>query len=106
MAARAPPTSGPTMKTQRAARGAVFPANAAKTAGAMLLAGFTLVPVRPIPKMCTKVRVRPITRPPKEPCAAFLLVTPRIVMTKMKVSRISTRRPATAFGVFAFCSRL
>ena len=56
---------------------------AANTAGAMLLAGFTLVPVSPIPKICTKVSVRPIISPPNEPWPAFLEVTPRIVITKM-----------------------
>ena len=61
----------------------------------MLLAGFTLVPVSPIPKICTKVRVRPMTRPPKEPCPAFSEVTPSMVSTKIKVSTISTTRPAT-----------
>jgi hypothetical protein len=40
-AAQAPPTNGPTMKIQRLAR-AVPPWN---TAGAILRAGFTLVPV-------------------------------------------------------------
>ena len=62
----------------------------AKIAGPRLLAGFMLVPVKWIPRRCTSVRVRPITRP------AILLklsrdVTPRIASTNTKVRIISTR---------------
>ena len=63
----------------------------------MLLAGFTDVPVSPMPRMCTPTSVRPMMSPPKEPWEAFLLVTPRIDITKMNVRTISTRRPASAF---------
>ena len=65
-------------------------------AGPMLLAGLTDVPVRPIPKMCTSVSVRPIISPPNEPWPAFFDVTPSIVRTKMNVSTISTTHPAAA----------
>ena len=83
------------MNIQRDAMGAVFPFAAANTAGAMLLAGLTLVPVSPIPTMCTNVSVRPMTSPPNEPCPASFEVTPRMVSTKMKVRITSTRSPAT-----------
>ena len=51
IAARAAPISGATMNTQSDAMGSLFPFIAAITAGAMDLAGLTLVPVRPMPKM-------------------------------------------------------
>ena len=85
------------MNIQTHAMGAVFPAIAATIAGPRLLAGLTLVPVNPIPRICTRVRVRPITSPPKEPCPAFLLVTPKIVKTKMNVKTTSTSKPACFF---------
>ena len=63
----AAPTKGPTMKIQMQDMGSGFPEIAAAIAGPILLAGFTDVPVRPIPRICTKVRVNPITTPAKEP---------------------------------------
>ena len=71
------------MNTQTEMMGAVLPVIAAKIAGPRLLAGLTEVPVRPIPKMCTRVSVRPMISPPKEPCLALGDVTPRIVRTKI-----------------------
>ena len=76
-AASAEPTSGARMNTHKHESGSVFPSRLVRTAGAMLRAGFTEVPVRPIPKMCTSVSVRPMTRPPNEPWFAFFDVTPR-----------------------------
>lgn len=59
----------------------------AKNAGARLLAGFTEVPVKGIPIICTKVRVSPITKPAI--CEVALVeVTPRMVMTNTKVRTI------------------
>ncbi len=51
------------MNTQTCAIGRLFPANSIISAGPKLLAGFTEVPVNGIPKICTSVRVSPITKP-------------------------------------------
>ena len=58
------------------------------SAGPRLLAGFTEVPVRPIPRMCTSVSVRPITRPATDPFSTFE-VTPRMAKMKMNVRTTS-----------------
>ncbi len=47
------------MKTHTCSRATVTPANARKMAGPKLLAGFTDVPVSPIPRRWTKVRLQP-----------------------------------------------
>ena len=54
------------------------------------LAGLTEVPVKEIPRICTRVRVRPITIPATDEFSIFE-VTPRIAITKTKVRMISTR---------------
>ena len=62
------------------------------TAGAKLLAGFTDVPVRGIPRICTKVRVRPIIRPAQLDFVESD-VTPLIRNTNTKV-RITSAKNA------------
>ena len=69
---------------------------AATKAGPKLRAGLTLVPVSPMPKICTRVSVKPMTMPAKEPCPALASVTPKMVSTNTKVSTSSTSSPATA----------
>ena len=78
------------MNTQTCAIGRLFPANSIISAGPKLLAGFTEVPVNGIPKICTSVRVSPITKPAT---AAFSIldVTPIIAMTNTNVRITSTR---------------
>ena len=61
-----------------------------KTAGAKLLAGLTLVPVKGIPIKCTKISVIPIIKPAIL-LFSFLSVMPRIVVTKIKVKITSIR---------------
>ena len=73
-----------------------MPSINATRAGPKLLAGFTEVPVSPIPKICTSVSVSPITRPPNDPWFAFAEVTPRIVRTKTNVRNASTINPAAS----------
>lgn len=52
------------MNTQSCVIGAEVPVIAAMSAGPKLRAGLTLVPVRPIPKICTRVNVRPMNVSP------------------------------------------
>ena len=66
----------------------------ANTAEAKERAGLTLVPVKYIPKICTKVSVRPITRPATLEFSS-LEVTPKIANTNTKVSTISTTSDLT-----------
>ena len=68
------PTKGATINTQTWVR-AVPPTN---IAGAKLLAGLTLVPVKGIPIMCTNAKVNPITIPATEDFDSSE-VTPKIV---------------------------
>ena len=88
-AASTPPTSGARMKTQTEER-AVPPT---KSAGPKERAGFTEVPVKWMPRICTSVRVSPITSPETEESFS-LEVTPRIEKTKTKVRTISMIREA------------
>ena len=73
-AANAEPTNGATINTQTC-----FNASPPKKiAGAKLLAGFTDVPVKGIPIICTNAKVNPITIPATEPFFSSD-VTPNIV---------------------------
>lgn len=94
IAARAAPQSGASMNIQITDIGAEFPFNNAMSAGPILLAGLTDVPVKPIPRICTRVSESPIIRPPNDPCFALASVTPSIASTKIKVRTISTINPA------------
>ena len=68
------PINGATINTQTCFK-ATPPKN---KAGAKLLAGFTDVPVKGIPIICTKAKVKPITTPATEENFS-LEVTPSIV---------------------------
>ena len=83
-AAKIPPNSGATIKTQTFVRVAP-PTN---NAGPKLRAGFTEVPVNEMPNICTKVRDKPITIPETVLLLSFE-VTPKIDITKTKVKIIS-----------------
>ncbi len=76
-----------------------------KRAGAKLCAGFTDVPVKGIPKMCTNARVKPITIPATAPFSAFL-VTPSTVNTNTKVKIISTNIAPTTLNQHLMRSRI
>ena len=82
------------MKIHTQLIGSEFPLIAEMIAGPKLLAGFTDVPVRPMPRMCTNVSVRPITKPPNDPWLALADVTPRIAITKIAVRATSTTNAA------------
>lgn len=89
IAAIAAPIRGAAMNSQTCVIGTEFPTNELIKAGPKLLAGFTDVPVSGIPKICTRVKVKPITRPAIELFSLFD-VTPKTAITNTKVKMIST----------------
>ena len=65
-AANTDPTNGATINTHTCFIASYFPIIAITVAGARLLAGFTDVPVKLIPRICTNASVSPITIPATE----------------------------------------
>ncbi len=77
-AAKTPPASGAKIQIQTCFNDSELPAIACNTAGAILLAGFTDVPVKPRPIKWTSVNVRPITTPAILPFPCLESVTDNI----------------------------
>lgn len=84
-AEQAAPTSGATMNSH-SCDSAVPPSN---SAGPMLRAGLTDVPVIGIHTMCMSTSVNPMASPPRLPAPFSLSVAPSTTKTKMKVNTAS-----------------
>lgn len=85
MALARPPVSGATINSQSCE---IAPPPS-KSAGPMLRAGFTDVPVMGIHTICTRTSVSPMTRPASLPAPFFLSVAPSATRTKINVKTAS-----------------
>ena len=85
MAPTRPPVRGATIKSQ--SWEIALPPS--KSAGPMLRAGFTDVPVMGIHMICTRTSVNPMTRPASLPAPFFLSVAPSATRTKINVNTVS-----------------
>lgn len=81
-AEHAAPSRGATINSHSCER-AVPPA---KTAGPILRAGLTEVPVIGIQTMCTRIKVNPMARPANWPAPCFSSVEPKTTRTNTNVN--------------------